>query len=125
VRRYGGSDTFEDKTKCAAAIYKGSDWEQCSRPRGHGEGGLLCKQHATTKYGVNIPKDIDEDVRVAEFKKESDDSRAIVVAAFDKVLAAITPENESEFDRAWRQHRKDRFELRRAKEDRERARAMA
>ena len=43
-RMYG--DYQEDRTRCARGIYGKWTTTQCSRPRGHGEGGEYCKQHA-------------------------------------------------------------------------------
>lgn len=38
----------EDTNRCIESVGDGSYWHfyQCSRKRGHGEGGLYCKQHA-------------------------------------------------------------------------------
>ena len=55
MRRYGrwaGSDGRpEDVTKCIASVMpKGTfHYYQCSHKRGHGPGGLYCKQHARMK----------------------------------------------------------------------------
>ena len=32
--------------KCAAEVYRGFLFEQCSRNNGHGTNGLYCRQHA-------------------------------------------------------------------------------
>ena len=52
VRRYGqwaGNERGmpEDVTRCVAQVWSNSTWVpyQCLRKRGHGPGGLYCKQH--------------------------------------------------------------------------------
>ncbi len=52
-RRYGmwagcPNGVPEDITRCIAEIPSPPSWQhvQCSRKRGHGPGGLFCKQHA-------------------------------------------------------------------------------
>lgn len=64
-RRYGAwaGDPFgqrEDVTRCVATVGGGSMWgpaneRQCSRSRGHGPLGDLCKQHAPKNAG-NAPE---------------------------------------------------------------------
>lgn len=44
-RSYSG--TKEDKARCVASVFGNWHSSQCSRPRGHGEAGEYCKQHAT------------------------------------------------------------------------------
>lgn len=49
IRRYNKCwfVRLEDTRRCVAAIYdkhRMTEW-QCSRKRGHGKDGLLCKQH--------------------------------------------------------------------------------
>ena len=59
-RRYGKlrggqrGTKAEDPTRCIVEIWPSTVWVssyQCSRPRGHGPGGLYCKQHAKMKEG--------------------------------------------------------------------------
>lgn len=40
--------TPEDVSRCFESVASGNGWHyiQCSRKRGHGKGGLYCKQHA-------------------------------------------------------------------------------
>lgn len=50
VRRYGNwignpKGTKEDTSRCIASVFSSYRFNQCSRKRGHGEGGLYCKQH--------------------------------------------------------------------------------
>lgn len=49
VRRYGLHVKHkEDKSRCAVEVSGRERWpsySQCSRPRGHGPGGMYCKQH--------------------------------------------------------------------------------
>jgi hypothetical protein len=49
-RRYGAwagnpRGTPEDPARCVAEVSDGYLLKQCGRPRGHGPGGLYCKQH--------------------------------------------------------------------------------
>ena len=52
MRRYGvrsiGNLRDEHTTDCIAEVASWNGWNrfQCSRKRGHGPGGLYCKQHA-------------------------------------------------------------------------------
>ena len=49
---YGREGMLEDPTRCISSIVSREtlySW-QCSRKRGHGKGGLYCKQHA--KQGI-------------------------------------------------------------------------
>lgn len=70
MRRYGAwagntKGNPEDTTRCAAEIREPGPWphfRQCSRKRGHGEGGLLCRRHAEMRasesgHYVSIPED--------------------------------------------------------------------
>lgn len=43
-----GRGITEDPLRCAVEVADSSGWHfyQCSRKRGHGTGGLYCKQHA-------------------------------------------------------------------------------
>ncbi len=36
----------QDEKRCAALVYDGWGYDQCSRPRSSGKDGALCKQHA-------------------------------------------------------------------------------
>ena len=46
-RRYGTHDQIkEDKTRCIESVMDGWHLRQCNRTRGHGTGGLYCKQHS-------------------------------------------------------------------------------
>lgn len=49
-----GSLDAEDVTRCIANV---SEWHevQCSRPRGYGEDGLYCKQHAKRHPAKETP----------------------------------------------------------------------
>lgn len=63
MRRYGRwsgnpKGTAEDTTRCVYSVANGWIPAQCSRKRGHGVDGLLCKQHAKT---------IDASPRMMEF----------------------------------------------------------
>lgn len=63
MRMYGYSSLYrckEDTNKCAAQIQYNYHFFQCSRRRGYGEGGLLCKQHARLQSDgrhIDIPAD--------------------------------------------------------------------
>lgn len=55
LRHYGGLDydhgAPEDLARCAEQVPKPSSYRgrQCSRKRGHGPGGELCRQHAARR----------------------------------------------------------------------------
>lgn len=53
MRRYGvwggnPKGTPEEIERCIVEVWSANDWipHQCHRPRGHGKGGLYCRQHA-------------------------------------------------------------------------------
>lgn len=51
MRRYGRwggkpEGVAEDKSRCVVAVYHNVTFAQCSRKRGHGPDGTLCRQHA-------------------------------------------------------------------------------
>lgn len=51
LRVYGHfAKNLENTTHCIVEVSDGYGWgwHQCSRKRGHGEGGLFCKQHSKT-----------------------------------------------------------------------------
>ncbi len=54
--------TAEDTSRCIVAVYSGRSFiaSQCRHKRGHGVGGLFCKQHAK-RYpngtGLMVPED--------------------------------------------------------------------
>lgn len=67
-RRYGNS--IEDINQCVAKVWSerwdGESPRQCSRKRGYGKDGLLCKQHAKAQesergfVSIPDPRQIDE-----------------------------------------------------------------
>lgn len=67
MRRYGHGPfpSRENPKKCLVEVADETGWHfsQCSRPRGHGKDGLLCKQHAKIEAQgrrLNIPEDKEE-----------------------------------------------------------------
>lgn len=117
----------EDRTKCAAQIYHGGGggWHgtssQCSRPRGFGEGGILCKQHAVKANGgpghVSVPDDVDEAKRAEMFGVQMEEGRNLATEAFNVMLCDIlNPDKERAFDRAVSQYRNDAVKFRNARE---------
>ena len=52
----------EDPECCVRSVWRPRDWHafQCNRKRGHGPGGLYCKQHAAMIADGRIRIDLDE-----------------------------------------------------------------
>jgi hypothetical protein len=125
--RHYGDHGREDLTRCAASISHSSPgtwrgWtEQCKRPRGFGDAGILCKQHAVKANGglgrVSIPDDIDEAMRAEQFKVQMQESETALREVFVFMLADIlNPDKERAFDRAVSQYRNDAVKFRNARE---------
>ena len=69
MRRYGYQNFPEDITCCVADVPDRNSvvFYQCCRKRGHGPGGLYCKQHGKMierdPNSVNVPRDVPEQAR--------------------------------------------------------------
>lgn len=130
MRHYGTHyyQNLENKANCIVAVPDSYFRHQCKRPRGFGEGGLLCKQHAVQQAAdrgyLHIEEDRDEAAHAAEWKKQADESKRLTQVAFGHLIAdPLNAEMEDQFDCAFRQHKHDANEYRLAKElaDREAA----
>ena len=133
MRHYGTYyyQALEDKTRCVVAVPDSHFQHQCKQPRGFGENGLLCKRHAAQKAAgsyLRITDDKDESAHAAEWKKTADDSKRLTRVAFGHMIAdPLNAEMEDQFDRTFRECKRDANEYRQAKElaDREAARPLA
>lgn len=82
-RSYSG--TKEDKARCVASVFGNWHSSQCSRPRGHGEGGEYCKQHAAKGSPWQKPGD---------WEREQIDRATKIIERQEKVIAEATADRD-------------------------------